>query len=57
MLIGDVGDEEVSVVVVGGGGGCCGGCGDAHIKFLLLPGQACRTSRAPSSRVAILVPH
>ena len=64
MLIVDVGGEEVSVVgvvigggcVVGGGvgGGC--GCGDAHIKFLLLPEQACRTSRAPSSRAAILVP-
>ena len=56
MLIGDVGGEEASVV---GGGVVIGGSGgdDAHTRFLLLPEQACRTSRAPSSRAAILVPH
>ena len=55
MLFGDVGGEEVIVGGVGGGG--VGGGGDAHARFSLLPEQACRTSRAPSSRAAILVPH
>ena len=58
MLIVDVGGEEVSVVgvVIGGGCGGGGGGGDSHIRFLLLPAQACRTYRAPSSRATILVP-